>query len=266
MDKLVFPPSGGMFLNPEDLEFQFSAYEAGIHAVVRAIATEFDGNLFLWGMEVEAVNASQGLYKITEGYCLINHELRYFPETPITLDNPAYISGYGVVVDNSVDPNGLESLANGQTVNTYHVRRAKLWTVEAQYMPFNGANRFSTALKTSADAAPELYTRNIRPENNWTLPANDERLRFFRKGGTVTLTGKILVGDLDNTGYTLIGTLPLSNQPRRHQAIITPIFPNGAAILEVKINGDIYVKNLIGTVADNQGGVLHVNDLTFDRL
>ena len=198
MDRLNFAPSGGTYLNPEDLEFQDRSTRKAIEALVRPIAGLVGGSMILWGCEKFPQG---GTVLIGEGYVVIGYELRYFPATSIPDNTDAYI-----VPDDFLDPSGSELLANGQSFNGYERRAAKIDFLAG--LEIKDGYRYFNLIKKGLDDYSNDIQIVLTTQSGWTN-SPVEPMTVAKKIGKATLFGSSIVGTLSATQYTTIAILPV---------------------------------------------------------
>jgi hypothetical protein len=253
MDKLVLPVSGGLFFHRQDYEHEQAAYRAAIEAVVRPIAAQNGGNMILWGIEITPSGANN-IY--SEGYAVLNYELCYFPGATVSAFAP-----YTLVLDVTNDPSATENLANSTSFNARQRRRCKL---ENNLSGLSVSNnfRYFNMIKFGVESVSNSDEFVLTALNNWAQPST-EQLKLTKNGKKITLWGKLNPGNLSESVYTQIATIPTIYRPLRAQYHIMPMLQGGAVTMWLQPTGELSVINLVGTVVENQTRVLHVPELEF---
>ncbi len=253
MDKLQFPISGGYHFSPEDIEFEQEAYRGVIHALIAPIAQKTGGYLILSGVNVSSPANGIGHY-ISEGYVVLDYEIRYFPGA--TISNFGFSS---ILADDSDDPLGGKLLANGQQYNGLKRRRAKL------VQGFTGMSivdslRYDAIMRKLIEDAPaqEIFLLSF---NGWNQPGRDA-LKAKIRGRIGCIFGNINIGILSEVDFIQISSLPPLYRPLNSQTHIVPI-SDGVALLELRSTGEIMAK-AINTVNIQSALVLHVPEIKYE--
>lgn len=128
MNKLLTQDTGGMPLELEDLDFMQEAYFQGFEAALSLWGNLRNGYLIISGVEVSAPVNNR--YSVSGGYILWNNEIRkvlpsiYQGNLPIQL-----------TVQDTYDPSGRETFADGVTRDTYQIRNAKVYEITIDPTP-----------------------------------------------------------------------------------------------------------------------------------
>jgi hypothetical protein len=264
MDKLVFP-SGGMFLDAEDLEFQDAAYREAITACVKPVA-DLTGSsaLILWGCEVLNGNTF-GNNAVSHGYMLYNGEVCYFGgatnlrTTEIDGTPRRYILEYDIFSD----PLGDEVLASGATGNTYQKRRVKLtkYTNQTDVTFHSDVKRYLDVLQAYIKATNSINVNIFSLFNGWTAPT-DNRAKSYRTDNIVTLEGQLIAGQVSTSIYTQICTLGGSYRPIIPLLRLCIVVEKGVCSVKIDTDGKVYLIDPLNTLQN--GGNVDFGGISFD--
>jgi hypothetical protein len=268
MDKLIFP-SGGMFLDAEDLEFQDAAYREAMKAIVKAVSDlTTNGAMVVWGCQNYTISGSVDLTKfnVGEGYVYINGELCYFSgDTNLRYQN---IDGtnrrYFWQIESTYDPTGTEILASGATGNTYEKRRVILvnFTTQTGVTTFRDETpNYLELIKTFVNTQISGYTNIGFLQNGWTAPTNN-RAVSFRKANTISLEGQLVAGQASTTAYTQMCTLNSDYRPVMTVIRLCAVVDKGMCQVKIETDGKVYIIDPLNALQN--GGSVDFGGISFD--
>lgn len=119
MNKLLTNIPGGMPFRLNDLEFLQNTYNNVINSLINILGERTAQGFIVGGCDIVDVN---GQYQYTEGMIFLYNEL-------FQVDAGVLVKGTGTlywVIDESYDSNGEKVFADGETHNTYLIRKMKL--------------------------------------------------------------------------------------------------------------------------------------------
>lgn len=269
MNRLVVP-NGGMPLEGDDFDWiQNGAAETfkGVFKAIADLATGTGnantlGNFIIAGCEVTDIGG--GNSSISEGYVFIDGEILYTPAiasiSNAQLANAAYIKHI------YYDPAGQEVMQNGNTEDTYEVRRAelKVWgaapnEATVYINSLIGQNRYLDIL-TGADVfALRDVVAPTTMVNSWTTVANPnttEPLLITKQFGRVNIRGPILAGTLGGAAFTLSAGF----RPKIGVEFLCPYGDTGIVKVAIATSGQVEVYQVI---APGSGSLVPLDGITF---
>lgn len=232
MNRLLIP-NGGMPFEGDDLLWLQSGLRGGISNLVSAIYGDED--IIISGVELNQ-NGSDIDY--TEGYVVVNGEILHLPAGTAVGAAQEPERAY-IVADLSYDMDGTDVFADGQTKDTYEIRKAGLGDPFGS--PPAGAIGFD-------NIDPRRYYEVYQVPNNLlqgTWEGID--LEFVKKGKHVTMRGMIEQGE---TIQDFISGIPPRFRPKQDSMFVCGT-TSGAGADEVLYR--IYIR------ADGTGLVIGVN-------
>jgi hypothetical protein len=260
MDKLVFPNSGGFPLRPENLEFQNNSIESAFKAILEPFLSSTSGNMVLSGLETSVIG---NIITLSSGWVVLDGELCQFDTASIDgNDFPAWL-----VIAETSDPSGLDTLVNNTQFNAHKRRRAVLSTTDSSGLSYNNIEdfRYFNLVQFGLD---NFQVNNVyKPsfENGWSqVPASNDHFRFVRKGKSVLMYGQLLIGDLVVGSATKVCDIPVIFRPLRRIYLICPVLYNMAILLNIEPNGDIFAFPYTGAIVDIQASFLVVNEYRYE--
>lgn len=229
MDKLIFD-EGGMEIEGEDLYFQFNAFKGGIEALLKTFY-DSDGNAVLWGCDIE--NRALTV-EATEGYVVLNGELRYMPAQIVSKGlNP--FSGFVIVEHDTFHADGNENLIDGGNLDMWQVRSAKIEYNVTPVQPF--IRCVDVRSKRIERLVDKVYDDEFTYQNGFTSQLAS-LVKVQRHGNHVQFTGSI-TGEVSQGG---VQVFRISEDFRPQRAIKFPCISNTAnGFLAVSISSSGFV-------------------------
>jgi hypothetical protein len=249
MDKLVIP-SGGMYLEAEDLEFQDAAYRNAVIAGIKAVAElTVSSVMIINGCNPIASNPNgqttvNDTFSLSAGNIFINGEICAFMGATGNRGNnqvgeePARYF-YEFVSD--FEPTGNEVLYNGTTGNAYQRRRVVLTRYTNQpdiALFYEQVPRYIDVLKEYVNVEYNTTANVVFIYNSWVAPTNN-RLTMNRRNKNVFLEGQLVAGSFTPNTFSQIGKLSINFRPL--QTIYRPCMIVGKGVCQLRIENDGFI-------------------------
>lgn len=225
MDRLTIP-NGGMPLEGDDFNWMQGGIKDALKGVLHAFASPYGGSIILSGFE--------GSTTLSEGYCMINYEVCYFPGA-----SPGAV-GVGQVIrislESTYDPAGLEVFADSVSKNTYEKRRARVDIVADTGGLFTTDSPRLVDIIRSICNVEESNVNLAINQNSWVIAGELSRARKIQ--GRVYLRGKIRGGTTNQVAFVL----PVGYRPLQTILVTVAMLEGGInAALKVETNGNATV-------------------------
>jgi hypothetical protein len=253
MDKLVIP-SGGMYLDAEDIEFQDAAYRNAVIAGIKAVAELTVSGVLIINGCLPIVNNSNSpttatdTFSLSAGNIFINGEICAFMGATGYRNNlqvGAEPSRYFYEFVSDFDPTGNEILANGTTGNAYQRRRVVLTRYTNQpdiVLFYEQVPRYIDVLKEYVNVQFNTTANVIFIYNSWSAPS-DNRLKMNRRNKNVFLESQLVAGVFTPNTFSQIGKLSVNYRPTQTIYRTCMIVGKGNCQLRIETDGFMYLND-----------------------
>ena len=258
MQQLI-TPNGGMPLELDDLNFMQGAYKEAISGLLKGYAE----HCILSGCV--PTNTSGTIYDVTEGFVLIDGEVRYF--AGVTGKNMPTPGQWFFRTYDYYDPAGNEIFEDTVSRDTYQRREVELH----QYTTTPPANVVPALLQDNArleniiprtDFTPEYdvlsYLNSFTPQTvGGVLPAADDVL-VARQFNIVQFRGQIGGGTIPHTMFNVAARFRPSVQG---MDFLCPYGSNGIVKVQVQSGGNVVASVVV--VAPSSGTIIDLSGISY---
>lgn len=263
MNNLKTNINGGFPFVLDDLRFLHDSYKEAIRGFING----YGNQAVIMSGCVRSVNS--GTVNITEGYVIMSGEMFHFPAQSYPTPQPGEVEYF--VVDVTYDPSGNKVFEDGQSHDTYEIRKAKLQVAQPPQGIYTTIQNAVTFLEAVELGIPQIAQNTNDIAGKSDIGHTHDKLYYSGSVKTQTKSnGMRTFGEHEITGAALLkgGVATIQQGAALRKSNITHFqnddslqfrvdfnsSPNWNGTFKMKDDGDFYLSRPNNRLRDSQTG------------